>query len=94
MMMGIAPVRYQSGYFAIAGAVAGITGAMGITFGSFLATFPAIGGLLGLFVLSGLLRMLALVPLVFVQEQRSIPLGQLMRMLLPVKQPVDLLNVE
>ncbi|HEY9803007.1 MAG TPA: MFS transporter [Leptolyngbyaceae cyanobacterium] len=94
MMMGIAPLRYQSGYFAIAGAVAGITGAIGITFGSFLATFPALGGLLGLFVLSGLLRMLALVPLVFVQEQRSISLGQFMQMLLPIKQPVDLLNVE
>ncbi|BCL38231.1 MFS transporter [Nostoc sp. MS1] len=94
MMMGIAPLRYQSGYFAIVGAVAGITGAIGITFGSFLATFPAIGGLLGLFALSGLLRMVALVPLIFVQEQRSISLGQLIRMLLPVKHSVDLVNVE
>ncbi|MEJ1934983.1 MFS transporter, partial [Nostoc sp. NIES-2111] len=94
MMMGIAPLRYQSGYFAIAGAVAGITGALGITFGSFLAGFSAIGGLLGVFVLSGLLRMVALVPLVFVQEQRSISLSQLIRILLPIKQSVDLVNVE
>ena len=31
LMMGIAPLRYQSSYFAIAGAIAGITGAIGIT---------------------------------------------------------------
>ncbi|MBC1223021.1 MFS transporter [Nostoc sp. UCD121] len=94
LMMGIAPLRYQSSYFAIAGAIAGITGAMGITVGGFLATLPGAAGLLGLFVISGLLRMLALVPLVFVQEQRSIPLGQLMRFLFPIKQPIDLIEVE
>ncbi|MEH2352845.1 MFS transporter [Nostoc sp.] len=94
LMMGIAPLRYQSSYFAIAGAIAGITGAMGITVGSFLATLPGVAGLLGLFVLSGLLRMAALVPLVFVQEQRSIPLGQLMRFLFPMKQSTDLIEVE
>ena len=94
LMMGIAPLRYQSSYFAIAGAIAGITGAMGITAGGFLATLLGAAGLLGLFVISGLLRMVALVPLVFVQEQRSIPLGQLMRFLFPIKQPTDLIEVE
>ena len=94
LMMGIAPQRYQSSYFAIAGAVAGITGAMGITVGGFLATLPGAGGLLGLFVLSGLLRMAALVLLVFVQEQRSIPLGQLMRFLFPIKQSTDLIELK
>ncbi|MHC5765409.1 MAG: MFS transporter [Nostoc sp.] len=94
LMMGIAPLRYQSSYFAIAGAIAGSTGAMGITVGGFLATLPAAAGLLGLFVISGLLRMLAIVPLVFVQEQRSIPLGQLMRFLFPIKQSTDLIEVE
>ncbi|MBD2530784.1 MFS transporter [Nostoc flagelliforme FACHB-838] len=94
LMMGIAPLRYQSSYFAIAGAIAGITGAMGITIGGFLATLPGAAGLLGLFVLSGLLRMAALVPLVFVQEQRSMPLGQLMRFLFPIKQSTNLVKVE
>ncbi|MBN3891776.1 MAG: MFS transporter [Nostoc sp. JL31] len=94
LMMGIAPLRYQSSYFAIAGAIAGITGAMGITVGGFLATLPGAAGLLGLFVISGLLRMLAIVPLVFVQEQRSIPLGQLMGFLFPIKQSTDLIEVE
>ena len=94
LMMGIAPLRYQSTYFAIAGAIAGITGAIGISLASFLTTLPDAMGLLGLFVLSGLLRMVALVPLVFVQEQRSMPLGQLMRILLPIKQSTDLIKVE
>ncbi|MFN6481610.1 MULTISPECIES: MFS transporter [unclassified Nostoc] len=94
LMMGIAPLRYQSSYFAIAAAIAGITGAMGITVGGFLATLPGAAGLLGLFVLSGLLRMVALLPLVYVQEQRSIPLDQLIRFLFPIKQSTDLIKVE
>ncbi|MBD2679362.1 MULTISPECIES: hypothetical protein [Nostoc] len=67
---------------------------MGITVAGFLATLPGAGGLLWLFVLSGLLRMTALVPLVFVQEKRSIPLGQLMRFLFPIKQSSDLIEAE
>jgi Na+/melibiose symporter-like transporter len=94
LMMAIAPLHYQSSYFAIAGAIAGITGAMGISVGSFLATLPGTVGLLGLFVLSGLLRIAALIPLVFVQEQRSIPLSQLMQFLFPIKQSPDLIEVE
>jgi hypothetical protein len=82
----VAPVTNQSTYFAIAGAVAGVTGAMGITAGSFLATLPTTGGLVGVFVLSTVLRTGALLPLLFVQEQGSVPLGQLWRVLFPVKQ--------
>ncbi|MEH2001587.1 MAG: MFS transporter [Nostoc sp.] len=94
LMMGIAPLRYQSNYFAIAGAVAGITGAMGISLGSFLATLPGVAGLLGLFVLSGLLRMAALVFLAFVQEPRSVPVSQLLRVLFPIRQSPNLIEVE
>ena len=83
LMMGVSPVTNQSTYFAIAGAVAGITGAIGITAGSFLATLPGAGGLLGLFVLSGILRMLALLPLVFVREPGSVSLDQVWRVLFP-----------
>ncbi|MBW4455579.1 MAG: MFS transporter [Nostoc indistinguendum CM1-VF10] len=86
LMMGVAPVTNQSTYFAIAGAVAGVTGAMGIIAGSFLTTLPGVGGLLGLFVLSAVLRTAALLPLVFVQEQGSVPLDQLWRVLFSVKQ--------
>ncbi|MBD2195833.1 MULTISPECIES: MFS transporter [Calothrix] len=94
LMMGIAPLRHQSNYFAIAGAIAGITGAMGTTCGSFLASIPVAGGLLGLFVVSGLLRMIALLPLLFVQEQRSTPLSQILRVLFPIKQRIDLIEAE
>ncbi len=94
LMMEVAPLRNQSKYFAIAGAVAGVTGAIGITVGSFLATLPGAGGLLGLFVISGVLRLAALLPLVFVQEQRSVPLDQLMRVLLRVRQQTELIEAE
>jgi MFS family permease len=83
LMMSVTPIRNQSIYFAIAAAVPGITGAMGITAGGFVATVTNFGGLPTVFALSALLRLFALLPLVFVHEQRSVPLGQLMRVLVP-----------
>ncbi|NMG21118.1 MFS transporter [Brasilonema bromeliae] len=86
LMMAVAPLGNQSKYFAITGAVAGVSGAIGITCGSFLATQAGAGGLLGLFVLSGVLRLFALLPLLFVQEERSVPLDKLWQVLFPVRQ--------
>jgi MFS family permease len=94
LMMAVAPVGNLSKYFAITGAVAGVSGAIGITIGSFLATLAGGGGLLGLFVLSGVLRLFALLPLLFVQEERSVPLAQLMGVLFPVRQPTELIEAE
>ncbi|AVH72938.1 MFS transporter [Nostoc sp. 'Lobaria pulmonaria (5183) cyanobiont'] len=68
IQLGIAPIKNQSIYFAIAAAVAGASGALGTTIGSFLVQFAQSGGLLGLFALSGLFRLVALVPLMFLQE--------------------------
>lgn len=85
LQMEVAPPLHQSTYFAIAAAVAGLTGAMGITAGGFLATLTGAGGLPGLFVLSSVLRLAALLPLVFVQEQRSVPLARLMHTLFPIR---------
>jgi len=68
LQLAIAPIKNQSIYFAIAAAVAGASGALGTTIGSFIAQFTIWGGLIGLFALSGLLRLAALVPLFFVQE--------------------------
>ncbi|BBD58115.1 major facilitator superfamily MFS_1 [Nostoc sp. HK-01] len=68
LQLAIAPIKNQSIYFAIAAAVAGGSGALGTTIGSFIAQFAIWDGLLGLFALSGLLRLAALVPLFFVQE--------------------------
>ncbi|MBW4559398.1 MAG: MFS transporter [Trichormus sp. ATA11-4-KO1] len=68
IQLAIAPIKNQSIYFAIAAAIAGASGALGTTIGSLIAQFTNCGGLLGLFALSSLLRLLALVPLVFVRE--------------------------
>ncbi|MGM3308299.1 MFS transporter [Anabaena sp. WFMT] len=70
MQIGITPVRNQSIYFAIAAAIAGVTGALGTTIGGFIAQSPHFGGLLGLFALSSIFRLAALIPLIFVKEQR------------------------
>jgi MFS family permease len=83
LMMSVAPLRNQSIYFAIAAAVPGVTGAIGITVGAFIATVTGLGGLPTVFALSAVLRLFAILPLVFVHEQRSVPLGQLMRVLFP-----------
>lgn len=68
IQLGIAPSKNQSIYFATAAAVAGASGALGTTIGSFLVQFAQSGGLLGLFALSGIFRLVALVPLMFLQE--------------------------
>jgi len=83
LMMGVTPLRNQSLYFAIAAAVPGITGAMGITVGGFVATVTNFGGLPTVFALSAVLRLLALLPLIFVHERRSVGVRQLMRVLIP-----------
>ena len=79
--MALAPARNQSTYFAIVAAVAGVGGALGTTLGGFLAQFYEYGGLPVLFALSAVLRLIALLPLVFVQEKRSQSLVQVMRLL-------------
>ncbi|BAZ08435.1 major facilitator transporter [Calothrix sp. NIES-4071] len=83
MIMGVAPLHHQSSYFGFAGAIAGVTGAIGITVGSFIAKGFGDGGLLVVFAFSGLLRLVALLPLVYVQEKRSIAIGQLFKVLFP-----------
>ncbi|MBW4605370.1 MAG: MFS transporter [Calothrix sp. FI2-JRJ7] len=83
LIMGVAPLQHQSSYFGLSGAVAGLTGAAGITAGSFLATGVGASGLLVLFAISGVLRLVALLPLMFVEEQRSMSLGHLMELLFP-----------
>ena len=86
IQMEIAPTGQQSIYFAIAASVTGISGALGTTAGGFLAESIHFGGIPSLFVLSAVLRLIALLPLCFVQEQRSLSLRQLCQNLLPPKQ--------
>lgn len=68
LQIGITPVKNQSIYFAIAAAIAGVTGALGTTIGGFIAQSPYFGGLLGLFALSSICRLAALIPILFLQE--------------------------
>ncbi|MEP0868476.1 MFS transporter [Trichocoleus desertorum AS-A10] len=70
IQLGVAPVQHQATYFAIAGAVAGVSGALGTTAGGFLIEFTNSGGILGLFALSSVIRLAAILPLLFVREQR------------------------
>jgi len=70
IQISIAPVKMQSVYFATAAAAAGAAGAIGTTIGGFLAENTFLGGLPGLFMISVGFRLIALVPLLFVQEAR------------------------
>jgi MFS family permease len=85
LQLGVAPVRHQATYFAVAAAAAGVSGALGTTAGGFLAEFADYGGIPGLFALSAVVRLLALLPLVFVHEQRGQSLRQMMQILFPSK---------
>jgi MFS family permease len=85
LQLGVAPVQNQATYFAVAAAVAGVSGALGTTVGGFLAELTDFGGISTLFALSAVVRLVALLPLVFVHEQRGQSLHQMMRVLFPVK---------
>ncbi len=83
LQLGVAPIQRQSTYFGMVAAIAGVSGALGTMAGGFLAQQWS-EGLIGLFVLSCIVRLVALVPLVLVREDRSHSLRQLMRSLLPI----------
>jgi predicted MFS family arabinose efflux permease len=86
IQMAVAPVYRPSQYFAIAAATIGVSGGLGSTVGGFLAGLDIIGGLQGLFAISAVLRLLALLPLLFTQEPRSQPFIQAIANILPIKQ--------
>jgi MFS family permease len=83
LQLGVAPVHHQASYFAIAAAIAGVSGALGTTAGGFLLEFANYGGLPGLFVLSAGVRLLALGPLALVHEERGHPLRRILHVLFP-----------
>jgi nitrate/nitrite transporter NarK len=81
LQLGVSPVGKQATYFAIVAAVAGVSGAIGTTAGGILAEFSAYGGIPGLFALSAIVRLVALLPLIFVHEQRGQSLREMVRVL-------------
>lgn len=89
LLMGVAPKANRSIYFALAAAVPGVTGAMGIIVGGVSTTLAGIGGWDMLFSLSAGLRLFALLPLLFIWEQRSIPLSQLWEVLFPASKNIS-----
>ncbi|HAJ59766.1 MAG TPA: MFS transporter [Cyanobacteria bacterium UBA8543] len=95
IQMSVAPSsRSQTVYFAIACAIAGVAGAIGTATGGFLAQLSNTGGLPGLFALSAVLRLLALLPLVFVQEPRSVPLIDVWKTLRIFLKPVPFVSAK
>lgn len=81
IQMSIAPTRDRATYFAIAAAVAGVGGALATIAGGFVAEFAHVGGLPGLFALSAILRLVALLPLVLVRENSSHPIDRVIQSL-------------
>ncbi|OUL26681.1 MFS transporter [Nostoc sp. T09] len=94
IQMEMAPLDRPSQYFAIAAAVTGVSGGLGSATGGFLTQLDIIGGLPGLFALSAALRLIALLPLVFVREPRSKPIAHLMEKILPFKPKAELVSTE
>ncbi len=92
IQMEVAPVEHPSSYFAIAAAVSGVCGALGTTAGSELAQIAVVGGLPGVFAISAGVRLLALLPLVFVQEPRSQSVIQGLRHIFSGKQQKALVS--
>ena len=69
LQIGVAPIQNQAIYFSLVAASGGVSGALGSILGGFIAQNAAIGGIAGLFVVSSVFRFLALIPLIFIQEQ-------------------------
>lgn len=77
LQIEVTPAKNQSIYFAIASAIAGVSGALGTIIGGFIAQNPSFGGLSGLFIISAAFRLAAIVPLIFVQEGRGQSFSQM-----------------
>ena len=71
IQIAIAPIQHQANFFAIASAVAGVGSALGTTAGGTLAQYAHYEGVFGIFFLSAILRLTALIPLLFVHENQS-----------------------
>ncbi|NUN66211.1 MFS transporter [Pseudanabaena biceps] len=68
IQIAIAPIQHHATFFAIVSAAVGISSALGTTVGGILAQYSHYEGILGIFFLSTILRLLAIVPLLYVHE--------------------------
>ncbi len=72
LQISITPIQHHATFFAIAAAVAGVSGALGTTVGGILVQADCYEGMWGVFALSAMLRLVALIPLLFVDERGAI----------------------
>jgi MFS family permease len=88
LQLSVAPMRYYTKYFALTAAIGGGVGAVGALVGGWLAELTEVGGITGVFALSSALRLVALLPLVWIQEPQRRSLRQtLQRFLQPAELP-------
>jgi MFS family permease len=69
IQIAIAPIQHHATFFAIASALAGVGSALGTTAGGILAQYAHYEGIFGVFFLSAILRLVAIVPLLFLHEK-------------------------
>jgi MFS family permease len=72
--------HHQAKYFGITAAIAGVTGAIGTMVGGGLAQLTDFGGLSSVFLLSSGVRLVALLPLLLIQESRGLSLLTLLKL--------------
>ncbi len=77
IQLELVPLTRQSAYFAVAAAVMGVTGALGTTAGSYLAELSTVG-LPALFAITAVVRLVSIIPLAFVKEDRAQSIRQLL----------------
>ncbi|MGI0486722.1 MFS transporter [Pantanalinema rosaneae CENA516] len=86
LQLAIAPMQHQTKYFAVTAAIGGVCGAVGTMFGGWLIELAGANGMMQLFAISSGLRVVALLPLLWLQEPQSHSLlATLQRFLQPVK---------
>ena len=68
LQIGIAPIKHHATFFAIVSAIAGVSSALGATVGGTFAQYAHYEGIFGIFFLSTILRLVAVIPLLFVHE--------------------------
>jgi MFS family permease len=68
IQIGIAPIEHHATFFAIVSAIAGVSSALGTTVGATLAQYAHYEGIFGVFFLSAIFRLVAIIPLIFVHE--------------------------
>ncbi len=68
LQLEIAPTLHQAKYFGFTAAISGVSGALGTVAGGEIAQMELMGGLIGLFVISSVLRLCSLIPLFWIQE--------------------------